>query len=128
MPEYLLDTHTLIWMLEDNTLIPLRIKNLITKFDSQLSISIISIWEIVIKTQIGKLVLKFEIQDIFEYCERNKIQIRPVTINYLLTYQTLPLIHRDPFDRMIIATAISDKITIVSKDAEIAKYQVNLIW
>ena len=128
MPEYLLDTHTLIWMLEDNPLIPLRIKNLITKFDSQLSISIISIWEIVIKTQIGKLELKFEIQDIFEYCERNKIQIRPVTINYLLTYQTLPLIHRDPFDRMIIATAISDKITIVSKDAEIAKYQVNLIW
>ena len=83
MPEYLLDTHTLIWMLEDNPLIPLRIKNLITKFDSQLSISIISIWEIVIKTQIGKLELKFEIQDIFEYCERNTIQIRHVTINYL---------------------------------------------
>ncbi len=128
MPQYLLDTHTLVWMQNDDSTIPVKLKNLLSSPDAQLSISIVSLWEMVIKNQLGRLDLKFSLSDNFKYCTKNRIVIKPILPDYLEVYHSLPLIHRDPFDRMIIATAIFDNIVLVSKDGEVSKYPVTVIW
>lgn len=128
MPDYLLDTHTLIWMQDDNDEISVEIRKRVTSTDAKLYLSIASLWEITIKKQIGKLELKYSLDDIAYYCLDNDITITPISLLYLNKYFLLPLLHRDPFDRMIVATASADKLTLISKDKQLSGYNIHVIW
>jgi PIN domain nuclease of toxin-antitoxin system len=123
----LLDTHTLIWFLENNPRLPISARNCIETTEIVFA-SIASIWEIAIKMNIGKLTL----MEPFEAIEANlttaQITLLSITFDDTQTYLSLPLHHRDPFDRILIAQAINHSLTLVSQDAQMDSYAINRLW
>jgi len=125
---YLLDTHVIIWMVEDSPNLPLAIKEIIGNPENQIAISSISLWEIAIKMNIGKLTLNLmfdELVDILRNGDFNFMQVEDV---YLSGLSKLPLLHKDPFDRLLISTAIAEKMILITIDKNIQKYDVSWVW
>lgn len=119
----LLDTHALLWFLEDDSRLPPSIRSLIEDSDSVFA-SIVSLWEIAIKLSINKLTLKFEFQDLPNFLDELEIRVLPLTFADAAQYLNLPLHHRDPFDRMLIAQAMTNSLAIASADPAFDAYQV----
>lgn len=125
----LLDAHTLIWFLEDNPKLNLFAKNEIEKTRNQCFVSIASLWEISIKVSLGKLELKYNFSKLFDFCQESDIKILPILSKHLEQLLHLDFHHKDPFDRLIIAQAKSEKMTIISKDENFGKYKdVEVVW
>ena len=95
---------------------------------NDLYLSIASLWEIAIKKTIHKLDIEETITDLENICIDYGITILPIKIPYLEKIQQLLLIHNDPFDRLIIATALEEKLTLITHDSNIQKYDINLLW
>jgi PIN domain nuclease of toxin-antitoxin system len=91
-------------------------------------ISISSVWEIAIKISIGKLDFAGKAEGFVRLAEKNDITVLPIAVSHLTTYESLPFIHRDPFDRLLIATAIAEQMTLITADENIARYDVPHIW
>ena len=125
---FLLDTNALIWTLSDPEELSNPAKDVITNSDNKLFVSIATLWEITIKQSIGKLDLEGDVLDIVEECEREGINILSIQPQHLKKLVKLPLIHRDPFDRLIISQAIYEDLTIITKDSMIPKYDVSVLW
>ena len=100
----------------------------IVQTEEHLFASFASLWEIAIKQGLGKLNIGLNIPGIEEQCEIRGIQMLPLSSGAIERIKTLPDIHRDPFDRMLIAQAIEDSLTIVTRDRIIPQYQVPTIW
>ncbi len=124
----LLDTHTLIWHHEANPALSDRARDMLNLSDNQLFISAASIWEMAIKVSSGKLKLKRSLQDIIRIYQNIGATIMPVKPIHALGIESLPWRHRDPFDRLLIAQAICEDLTLVSRDAVFASYPVNVLW
>jgi PIN domain nuclease of toxin-antitoxin system len=120
----LLDTHVLIWALENNPGLADSARNSIIRAGNMVFVSSISIWEIAIKKNLGKLETPDNLQEEIELH-----RFTPLQINYAHAELAgkLPDIHRDPFDRMLIAQAIIEKLTLVSRDKLIARYDVDIL-
>ena len=100
-----------------------------TGFDNELVMSIASLWEIAIKASIGKLELLTDFDRFIpENLEENEIEILHVRLAHLSTMMKLPFHHRDPFDRLIIAQSLSEKLPVIACDNIFKKYQINTIW
>ena len=125
---FLLDTNALIWTLSDPEELSNPAKDVITNSDNKLFVSIATLWETTIKQSIGKLDLEGDVLDIVEECEREGINILSIQPQHLKKLEKLPLIHRDPFDRLIISQAIYEDLTIITKDSMIPKYDVSVLW
>ncbi len=125
---YLLDTHTLLWYLNDAPQLPALSKSLIENPEYKIKVSIVSFWEITIKHALGKLRLDTTIQEIHTVVINQGIAILPITIQHLICLHSLPFHHRDPFDRLLIAQAIAEDFDIVSGDRNFALYAVRLVW
>jgi len=125
----LLDTHTLLWLdISPSMLSPSAIE-IIKNPNNELFVSIASLWEIQIKHQIGKLALQYSLKEMITMQQQvNQIQILPITFQHILTLETLPLFHKDPFDRLLISQAIAENIPVVSKDHNFQQYDVKHIW
>jgi PIN domain nuclease of toxin-antitoxin system len=93
-----------------------------------LLLSIASLWEITIKVSLGKLKLASNLQDTFANIEKNGFEILPIETAHLLELEKLEYFHRDPFDRLIIAQSISERIPVISSDDKFSKYPVDLVW
>jgi len=128
MASYLLDTHTAIWFFNGDDKISQTAKSAILDLSNRKFISIASAWELVIKIGIGKLNFEGKAAGFIRLAESNGIIILPIKTSYLTSLETLPLIHRDPFDRLIVATALDEQMTIITADVDIAKYPVSHIW
>jgi PIN domain nuclease of toxin-antitoxin system len=109
---FLLDTHTLIWFLDNDSRLPPNTKKQIESAES-VFVSIVSIWEIAIKINIGKLNVKTDFQEIEQNLVTQDISILSIAIPDANTYLSLPLYHRDPFDRILIAQSINFDLTII---------------
>jgi PIN domain nuclease of toxin-antitoxin system len=125
----LLDTHALLWLLNDDLRLPMHTKQKIEETEL-VFVSIVSIWEIAIKVNIGKLSLLTPFETIQTNLYSLNIQEIPILFEDSITYINLPLFgeHKDPFDRMIIAQAVSRSILIVSADKKFDLYPVQRIW
>jgi len=128
MGGYLLDTHAAIWQFNGDTALSDTARQIIRDRSNRAYISIASVWEIAIKINIGKLNFDGNTANFLHLAYLDDITILSVKPNYLLTYETLPIIHRDPFDRILIATAMVEKMTLISADKDIAKYNVPQVW
>lgn len=130
--EYLLDTHTLLWYLEGSSLLSNNAKNIIDEKSNKIRFSISSIWEISIKNSIGKLPLHVPFLDIYDDILKNEFEVLPIVFSHIIVQNTLPFHHKDPFDRILISQAISEKINIISIDAIIDSYldgtDIKRIW
>ena len=105
--KYLLGTHTLLWFLTGDEKLSGRARQLIDNPSNEKFLSIVSLWEIAIKTGLGKLDLDKPFQQVFpERLNFNRIRILDITVDSLIKLTTLPFHHRDPFDRLIIAQGL----------------------
>ena len=128
MQQNLLDTHTVIWFLDGDALLSEKARNEIEEEGAVNFVSIASVWEIAIKVSLGKLELKTPFNQINNKLEENGFEILPVTFEDTLLLSGLPFHHRDPFDRILIAQAMTNKMTIISKDKQFLSYAINVIW
>jgi PIN domain nuclease of toxin-antitoxin system len=125
----LLDTHTFIWFIEGNPELSDLAKSLIEDPENERLLSIASLWEIAIKTSLGRLNLKASIQQLVDnHVYGNAIALLPIAPNCLDRLANLAFHHKDPFDRLIIAQAMVEKLTIVSKDGLFTNYDVDCVW
>ncbi len=128
---YFLDAHAFLWWNADNApgrLSP-RVFSLIDDRQNELFLSIATVWEIQIKSQIGKLILPAPLAEILELqIKRNQIQIFSITVPHVLALSQLPDHHRDPFDRILIAQAIIESTPVLTKDPLFIRYSVTTVW
>jgi PIN domain nuclease of toxin-antitoxin system len=126
---YLLDTHTFLWFLDGNNNLSGNARRIIENTGNSKFISIASIWEIAIKMNLGKLKLDFKLEELKEEIIKNNFEILPLDFEHLITLSTLEEFHKDPFDRILIAQAISEKQTIISKDSNFSLYSgIKVFW
>jgi len=124
----LLDTHTFLRFIDDSPQLSQKGKALL-EADNALLLSIASLWEIAIKLSLGKLTVKMSTEVLMtQQLTRNDIDVLPITVAHLLVVSTLPLHHRDPFDRLLIAQAIVEQTPIVSADPAFDAYPVQRLW
>ena len=124
----LLDTHALIWYFEDSPKIPEKIVRLIDSRFNRKYVCVVSLWEIAIKTNIGKLKMNFSFDDLLDEITNSDLVVLQIENDYLRQLSYLPPLHKDPFDRIIIATAITESLTIVTVDENIQKYDIPWVW
>ncbi|MEA3546215.1 MAG: type II toxin-antitoxin system VapC family toxin [Thermodesulfobacteriota bacterium] len=120
----LLDTHVLIWALENNPTLATSARSSITRARNMVFVSSVSIWEIAIKKNLGKLEAPDNLQ---EEIKLHRFTPLPINYDHAELAGKLPDIHRDPFDRMLIAQAITEKLTLVTRDEWIARYDVEIV-
>jgi PIN domain nuclease of toxin-antitoxin system len=125
----LLDTHTLIWFLEgERKKLSEKSLSSIENEQNQIFVSIASVWEISIKINIGKLELKNDFNQLMELLDHNNFILLTIQFKHLQKIINLDLIHRDPFDRLLIAQAISQDLQVVTKDPNFSRYNIKTIW
>jgi len=121
----LLDTHALLWFLFDDPRLSDGAASYISDPAREKLVSVASLWEITIKCQLGKLRLGMDLEVFLrEYVEHSELTVVPLEISHLVVYERLPLHHRDPFDRLLIAQAIALGVPIITADANFAAYDV----
>jgi len=125
---YLLDTHTLLWFLQDDPQLPKKVSSEITNTDNTCYVSIASLWEIAIKINLGKLSVKFPFVKFASYLTDNDIEVLQIGFDHLIQVATLDLHHRDPFDRIIIAQGLVENLTIITKDEHFPSYTDRILW
>ena len=125
---YLLDTHAFLWFVSGDKQLPVTVKEKIKNIDEPCFLSVASLWEITIKQQIGKLVLSMSLDELFDYADRNQIEIIQIANSHLLTLSKLADYHSDPFDRLIISQDITENLILISRDKGFKKYKVKQQW
>ncbi|MCL2088680.1 MAG: type II toxin-antitoxin system VapC family toxin [Oscillospiraceae bacterium] len=124
--KYLMDTHTLIWYFKQKDRFSDEVKFEILNPGNAIYISIASLWEIAIKISINKIEL--DLEELITKSENTGFVFLPVKKEYIQKIVGMPFIHRDPFDRIIIATSVIEKIPIITADQHIQKYDISWIW
>ncbi|MCL2108791.1 MAG: type II toxin-antitoxin system VapC family toxin [Oscillospiraceae bacterium] len=125
----LLDTHTVLWYANEHEQLSQKAKEHIFNENNPLYMSIASAWEVAIKCSINKLTEFRGGVDIFlDNIKDSPIEIIGVLPRHVKIVETLPFIHRDPFDRIIIATALAENMTILTADGDIKNYDVACLW
>lgn len=125
---YLLDTHTFLWFLNDDEKLSKKANKLIQDKGNRIFISMASIWEIAIKVSNNKLKLLFPLENISKHIFDNDFNILNISIDATTLLAKLPFNHRDPFDRLLVAQAMAENLAIISKDEDIKLYKVKTVW
>ena len=125
---YLLDTHAVLWYYEDSPKLPESIAMIIEDRMAMKYISVATMWEFSIKQSLGKLDFIGGITAFWEMAVANGFILLPIIEPYLREMCSLPFLHRDPFDRLLIATAMVESMTILTVDDNIHKYDVPWAW
>jgi PIN domain nuclease of toxin-antitoxin system len=122
---YLLDTHYLLWAIVDSKKISKRIKDLISDAEQQIFVSVISLWEISLKSSLGKMeIVGFKPEDLPGICTKIGFEIIELSAVDSSSYHHLKASHhKDPFDRMLIWQAIRNGYTLISADGQVSKYR-----
>ena len=125
----LLDTHAFVWWDGPKEKLPAGVLAACHSPANTLHFSLASVWEMQIKHQLGKLELREPLEVLLrDHEQRNGLIFEPVTRGDILALSALPPHHRDPFDRMLVAQARRGGFHLVSRDPEIAKYEVEIFW
>lgn len=120
----LLDTHTLIWGLCEPERLNVKTKELLVNIDNIIFVSIASLWELQIKKSLNKITLP---DNFTSQLQEYGYELLNITHEHISKLDTIPMIHRDPFDRMLISQSIYENIPLVTKDTEIIKYNIQII-
>lgn len=122
----LIDTHIFIWLTDSSHLLSNSAKELLSDPNNSQVLSVASLWEMQIKLAIGKLPLRLPLADLVrEQQEKNGFEILPITLNHVLALETLPMHHKDPFDRLLIAQAQAENLPLLSADAVFEQYPIH---
>lgn len=125
MAGLMMDSHVALWMIAAPEKLSVRAAAALANGAQPLHLSVITIWEMEMKAALGKLPLP---PLIWDRLQEDGIQILPVLREHALLAPRLPLLHRDPFDRMLVAQAMTDGLTLVSADRSLAAYGMPILW
>jgi PIN domain nuclease of toxin-antitoxin system len=123
----LIDTHVFLWGLTEEARLSQEVRRLLPVADVWMSVA--SIWEIITKVQVGKLTLPSPVGPFLTAkLAFNGVSVLPITLDHVLKIESLELHHRDPFDRVLIAQSIEEKLPLVTADPHFERYPVEVIW
>lgn len=126
---YLIDTHVFLWMAEDDERLSSTARERITDPDNDRILSLVSVWEIVMKEDAGKLRLRTSVDRLIRVtCEKARVSLNQMQIEHVLGVRDLPKLHKDPFDRLLISQARQEKLAIISADERLRQYPVEVVW
>lgn len=129
MTPLLLDTNAFLWFIFDDPRLSERAVEAIDAADTEPVLSVVSLWEITIKRQLGRLDLGMTLQRFLRlYVEQRRLTVLGIELSDLLAYDQLPLLHRDPFDRLLVAQAKTLGGRIVSADQKMRDYDLDVVW
>ena len=127
--KYLFDTHAFLWLNDESERLTQTVKELCSSGEHEFYLSMASAWEMQIKHQLGKLSLAMPIAElVIKNTQENNIQLLPIDLSHNNYLEQLPSHHKDPFDRIIIAQAIIEGMSIISIDHAFVDYPVNIVW
>jgi len=124
----LLDTHTAIWFFDGSSNLSQAAKQTILDPNNRISVSLVSVWELAVKINVGKLKFAGGVAGFLKLIDSNGFQLMNITTGHLLELERLPLHHRDPFDRILVATAISEGMSFVTADKNMSLYLLQCVW
>lgn len=123
--KFLLDTHILLWWIFNDSRLSKKSKRFLSQEDSQWVLSMVSLWEVVIKVSLGKLRLGMDFPNfVTKFIEGSKLELLPLKFSHLTRYISLPFHHRDPFDRMLIAQCQTEEIPLLTQDESFQAYRL----
>lgn len=126
---YLLDTHTFIWSITDPARLSTRVRDLIEDPDNDILLSCASAWEIAIKAGLGRMQPPRDVAEhVPEQLLKHGFIHLPIELPHVLAVARLPLLHRDPFDRLLVCQAQLERLPLLTSDPNIQRYQVPVIW
>ncbi|MCL2004878.1 MAG: type II toxin-antitoxin system VapC family toxin [Planctomycetaceae bacterium] len=126
--KYLLDTHALLWYFDDSPRLPLKTREIVNRNRKSIYLCSVSLLEIAIKVSVGKLMLSLAFEEFLDAVKHSDIKFLQIEGEHLKRLAVLPFLHKDPFDRMLVATAFVENLTIITADANIHKYDVSCLW
>jgi PIN domain nuclease of toxin-antitoxin system len=122
----LLDTHALIWALSAPRRLPAHVVEAIRDPENEVYVSAVSTWEIAIKSALGKITV--DVAAVVHAMRASDFEELPIAIRHTVRLRTLAALHRDPFDRLLVAQGIEERLTIVTHDPLFVAYQVSRLW
>jgi len=122
----LLDTHTLVWALSEPERLSAKARR--TLSTAEVSASVASLWELILKAGKKDVLLDQPVRWWDKHVAGNGIQVLSIRVSHVSALERLPELHRDPFDRILIAQAVAEELAIVSMDSRLAGYGVQVIW
>jgi PIN domain nuclease of toxin-antitoxin system len=127
--KYLLDTHAFLWFVSDDYRLSSKARSIINNSKNEIYFSAVSAWEISIKSRLRRLTIKEELEPfIVKQLAENNFSTLSISIFHSIYTSKLPEIHKDPFDRMLIAQSNVEKMFLISKDKDIKRYKVPIVW
>lgn len=120
----LLDTHALLWWRADTARFSSATYEMISAGEIPVLVSHVSLWEIAIKSGLGKLSMP---DNLLQRCQDDGFELLPITLEHIEMVKSLPSLHRDPFDRMLIAQAKTEDMFLLTRDADIRRYDVKVL-
>jgi len=127
--KYLLDTHALLWFLREPSMLPPKVLETIESAGADAAVSLASLWEIAIKASLNKLYLPKPFDELFPHSvPESGLALLPIEPSHIAAVSRLPFHHRDPFDRLLVAQAQVEGLTMVTCDAAFAAYGIPLLW
>ncbi len=121
---YLLDTHVLLWWLSEPAKLSGEARSAIAQGSNSVYLSSAAAWEMAIKRSLGRLEFPGNLEEVLR---KERIEVLPVTLAHALAVADLPVHHQDPFDRMQVAQARLENLTVVTRDPKIAEYDVEVL-
>ncbi len=127
--DLLFDTHSFIWWADEPMKLSRAALAALEDEDNRLFVSDVSIWEMQIKVQLGKMKLKLPLEDLIESQQRdNEVKILPIKTEHILALDGFPFHHKDPFDRLLIAQSKVENLMLVTLDSDFPPYGAKLLW
>jgi PIN domain nuclease of toxin-antitoxin system len=125
----LLDTHALIWFIGGDNQFSRKAREVLGGEQQGVFVSVVSIWEMAIKLGLGKLQIRLRLEgELWAFLEQNGFELLPIEYAHAARVALLPFKHRDPFDRLLVAQALIENMTIISHDAILDDYGIKRVW
>jgi PIN domain nuclease of toxin-antitoxin system len=125
----LLDTHAFLWYAQGSSDVRAACRDAIESPENELLLSVASCWEMAIKISLGKLRLGEGLDALLDRSRRDgRVGVLGIEVSHVSRVATLPMHHRDPFDRLLVAQALCDDLTLVSRDASLDAYGIKRLW
>ena len=129
MQKYLLDTHAFLWWVTDHQSLSETARERIADPESVVHFSVVSAWEISIKESIGRLKLSSPPKRFVErQLQETGFRVLDIRLDHALEVSALPVIHHDPFDRLLAAQCVCDRLTLLSRDQVLRRYAIDVVW
>jgi PIN domain nuclease of toxin-antitoxin system len=126
---FLLDTHAFLWLASGDSRFGAAALEAVLAPDTDLHLSLVSVWEMAIKASLGKLRLHLPLETLVrEQSTTNAIALLELRLSHVVRVEQLPFVHRDPFDRLLVAQALDEGLAILSHDATLDGYHVRRVW